>query len=186
MTLRTPLALALVALLAACGGPDRLLPTPQTTATERVASRFASIEVLEVSLPTYAAGEEIVVEAGGGALETSDLLWADDPTRAVTLALTRNLTEVTGARVAPQPWPFDSFPDARVDVRVEQFLATRDGTIRLSGQYFVADMDGRGRDRARLFSLATPIVSEAGVTDAIAARGKLIADLAVMIAKDGL
>lgn len=183
--IRPALALSILA-LAACSGPERLLPTPQTVAVERVASRYASIEVLEVSLPTYAAGEEIVVEAEGGALQTSDLLWADDPTRAVTLALTRNLSEVTGARVAPSPWPFDSFPSARVDVRVEQFLTAQDGTIRLSGQYFVADMDGRGRDRARLFSLATPFTADGGPNSAVEARGKLVADLAVMIAKDGL
>lgn len=176
----------LVAALAACSGPDRFLVTPQTTAVERVASRFASIEVLEVSLPTYASGEEIVVEADGGALETSDLLWADDPTRAVTLALTRNLSEVTGARVAPSPWPFDSFPNARIDVRVEQFVSAQDGTIRLAGQYFVADLDGRGRDRARLFSLATPTPADGTVIDPVSARGRLIADLAVMIARDGL
>jgi hypothetical protein len=175
-----------VALLAACGTPDRLLPTPQTTAAERVSSRYASIEVLEVSLPTYAAGEEIVVESEGGGLEASDLLWADDPTRAITLALARNLSEVTGARVAPEPWPFDNFPGARVDVRVEQFLATSGGTIMLSGQYFVAALDGQGRDRARLFSLSVPVDPETGIGGAISARGQLVANLAVMIARDGL
>lgn len=184
--IRPTLALVLLATVAACSGPDRLLPTPQTVAVERVASRFSSIEVLEVSLPTYAAGEEIVVEVVGGGLEASDLLWADDPTRAVTLALSRNLAEVTGARVAPQPWPFDSFPSARVDVRVEQFLTAADGTIRLSGQYFVADMDGQGRDRSRLFSLSTPFTNEDGINGAVVARGKLVADLAVLIARDGL
>jgi uncharacterized lipoprotein YmbA len=181
-----PIALIALVFLAACGAEERLLPAPQVASVERVASRYASIEVREVSLPAHASSEEIYIEAEGGGLTVSDLLWADDPTRAVTLALSRNLAEITGARVAPEPWPFDAFPAARVDVRVERFLSTANGTLSLAGQYFVADLDGRGRDRARLFSLTTTLPADASPTAVAEARARLISELAVTIAKDGL
>ena len=172
--------------LAGCGAEDRFIAAPQVTATERVASRFSSIEIREVSLPTHASSEEIYVEAEGGGLAVSELLWADDPTRAVTLALSRNLAEITGARVAPEPWPFDAYPAARVDVRVERFLSQADGTLVLAGQYFVADLDGRGRDRARLFSLSAPLANDLTPSAAAEARARLVTELALKIARDGL
>ena len=98
----------------------------------------------------------------------------------------RALTEITGARVAPSPWPFDSFPAARVDVRVERLLADETGRLTLSGQYFVADLDSRSRDRAQLFDLSTPIAEGTGLTGLLAARSRLVGDLAVLIARDGL
>ena len=182
----TRLALIALVFLTACGAEERFIAAPQVVATERVPSRFASIEVREVSLPTYASSEKIYVEADGGALAISELLWADDPTRAVTLALSRNLAEITGARVAPEPWPFDSFPAARVDVRVERFISTADGALVLAGQYFVADMDGEGRDRARLFSLSAPLSGAVTPAAAAEARARLVTELALRIARDGL
>lgn len=174
------------AFLAACGADDRFIATPQVAATERIPSRFSSIEVREVSLPAYAASEEIFIQDTSGGLVASELLWADDPTRAVTLALARNLAEITGVRVAPEPWPFDAYPAARVDVRVERFLTAPDGALTLAGQYFVADIDGRGRDRARLFDLSQPLDPSASATAAAEARARLVTALALMIAKDGL
>lgn len=172
-------------LLTACGAEERRVAAPPVVVDERVASRFGSVEVLEVSLPTSAAGEEIMIEDADGALILTELLWADDPARAMTLQLTRNLTEITGATIAPEPWPFDGFAAARLDVRVERFVAGPTGAVTLSGQYFVADLDGRGRDRARLFSLTTQ-TSGLTVSDAARARSALVADLALLIARDGL
>lgn len=180
------LAFLALTVLAGCAAEDRFISAPQVTATERVASRFSSIEVREVSLPTHASSEEIYVEAEGGGLAVSELLWADDPTRAVTLALSRNLAEITGARVAPEPWPFDAYPAARVDVRVERFLSQADGMLVLAGQYFVADLDGRGRDRARLFSLSAPLANDLTPSAAAEARARLVSELALKIARDGL
>lgn len=178
--------LAPLFLLAACGAPDMFLASPQIATTERVASRFATIELREVSLPAHAASEEIYLEAEGGGLAASELLWADDPTRAVTLALSRNLSEITGARIAPEPWPFDAYPAARVDVRVERFLTSADGLLTLSGQYFVADLEGLGRDRSRLFTLSHQIESLATPAAEAEVRARLVADLALLIARDGL
>jgi hypothetical protein len=83
-------ALALLALLAACGGPELRYAVPQITPTEKVSIAFASVEVREITLPTYAALEEIFVETPEGVITTADkLLWADDPARAATLELSR-------------------------------------------------------------------------------------------------
>lgn len=180
------LAFVAAVVLAGCGTEDRFIAAPQVVATEKVPSRFSSVEVREVSLPTHASSEEIYVEASEGGLAVSGILWADDPTRAVTLALSRNLAEITGARVAPEPWPFDAFPAARVDVRVERFLSQADGTLVLAGQYFVADLEGRGRDRARLFNLSLPLATGMTPAEAAEARARLVMDLALKIAKDGL
>lgn len=170
-------------LLAACGGNETLITSPEVKLTEKVSTSFRSIEVLEVSLPDYATGDEVALE-NDGTLSLSRALWADDPTRAVTLSLARNLTEITGKTVAPEPWPFDDGASARVDVRVEQMLVSG-GQMQMSGQYFVTDLDGRGRDEAELFDFSVPIET---VTPQTAAEGRaqLVATLARTIAKDGL
>ncbi|MEM6728878.1 MAG: ABC-type transport auxiliary lipoprotein family protein [Pseudomonadota bacterium] len=169
--------------LTACGGNERLLVSPQVSLADKIPTRYRSIEVLEVSLPSYAAATEVAVE-NEGTLRLSNVLWADDQTRAVTLALSRNLAELTGRRVAPEPWPFDGFASARVDVRVEELLITGD-ILRLSGQYFVADLDGFGRDRARVFDILTKLNGPTA-PDAAQGRADAIASLAIDIAKRGL
>lgn len=170
-------------LLAACGGNETLITSPEVNVTERVSTSFRSIEVLEVSLPDYATGDEVALE-DDGTLSLSRTFWADDPTRAVTLGLARNLTEITGKTVAPEPWPFDQDAAARVDVRVEQMLISS-GQMTLSGQYFVTDLDGRGRDHAHLFDLSVPMETVNAQT-AAEGRANLVAALATTIAQDGL
>lgn len=172
--------------LIACSGEILRVPAPATAVSETVPSRFQGIEVLRVSLPTYASGEEIFTEDGTGMLAGSaNMLWADDPTRAVTLGLARSLAQITGARVAPEPWPFEEFPAARVDVRIEDMRAT--GTqFTLSGQYFVAPRGGSGRGTARLFSITAPLPETPALSDFAAARSDTVAQLALQIARDGL
>lgn len=183
--IRRTLLLVALATLAACTS-QKLVVAPEVDATQRVSSRFQAIEVSDVSLPNYAAGDEIYLEKSSGELAKSNLRWADTPSRAVTLALSRNLTQITGARVAPEPWPFDKQANARVEVLVERFVATGDGNLTLSGQYFVADYDGLGRDRAQLFNLSQPYGDSLSVESLATARAKLISDLAYLIARGGL
>jgi uncharacterized lipoprotein YmbA len=155
-------------------------------AAERVGISYRTVEVLQVSLPTYAASEEIYVRGADGALtSSSDLLWADEPSRAVTLELTRYLSQITGAQVAPEPWPFADRAGARVDVRVEDMYAAADGRFIMTGQYFAAP-EAEGRDRSGLFSLSAPIAGEGGVAAIAAARGQVVRDLAAEIARRGL
>jgi len=182
-------ALTATALLAGCasfGGTTLRYPVPAVTPSEKVNIRFHSIEVRQVSLPEYAELSEMSNQTADGAIETqSKLLWADNPVRSVTLELARNLGLITGATVASEPWPFETFADARLEVRVEEMLTDQANQFRLSGQYFVAGSSGNV-NRSRLFNLAVPIAGEPGPASMAAARGQIISDLALMIAKDGL
>lgn len=179
-------ALAALGILAGCGSDAlRYSVPPAPVASERIGIAYRSVEVLEVSLPTYAASEEIYVRGADGALtSSSDLLWSDDPARAVTLELTRYLAQTTGAQVAPEPWPFSDRAAARVDVRVEDMYAAGTSFI-MTGQFFAAPESG-GRDRSGLFSLSAPIAEDGGAAAIAAARGQVVRDLASEIARRGL
>jgi len=72
--------------LAACSGPTARYPVPQPEITETIGISFGSVEVRDVSLPAYAASDEISRETAEGALSSSSsVLWADAPDRAVSL-----------------------------------------------------------------------------------------------------
>nr|WP_294614312.1 ABC-type transport auxiliary lipoprotein family protein [Roseovarius sp.] len=186
MTLLKPALIGLTFAIAGCGAaPDRYsVAAPEVSETLRIA--FRAVEVREVSLPSYAAADEIAIQDADGKLVTDGTaLWADSPERAIALDLARNLSKLTGARVASAPWPFEAFPDARLETRFESLVAGADGQFRASGQYFVGVSDG-GRERAGLFDLAVPF-DPAGGPQAIAkARGQVILDLATHIARNGL
>lgn len=184
----TRLALTLPLLvLAACGSPAQFYPTPSVATDTRVATRYRAVQIAEVSLPSYAASEEIFVQGADGALSSAgDLLWADLPARAMTLALSRTLAEITGARAAPEPWPFESLPDARLEIQVEDLLAEAGGTLLLSGQYFLASGLGAAGDRAGPFRLTRAFDPEGGAAAIARARAEITTDLAVLIAQDAL
>lgn len=182
-----PQLFGLLLALSACGAPAQRYAVPAIVPDASVSIAFRSVEVTELFLPTYASLEEIFIETETGALTSSStLLWADDPTRASTLELTRSLAAITGAQVASEPWPFDSYADVRVEVRVEEFIASAQGEFRLSGQYFVATLDGIGRDRAVPFRLSVPLPADADPAAIAAARAAIMADLAEEIARNGL
>lgn len=184
---KAPIAIALMAIsiLAGCSGEtDRYTVVPPAV-TERIAIRFGSVEIRDVSLPSYAASDEIHQQVDGGILKSStSVLWADAPERAVELELTRNLATLTGARVASDPWPFEAFPDARLEVRFEELLPGADGVLRASGQYFVAVEEGR--ERSGLFELNVPFEADAGPVAIATARGQIMLDVAEHIARKGL
>ena len=186
MTNQTLLAFGMATLMAACGGTADLYSVPTPEATERIGIRYQSVEVREVSLPAYAADDAIAVEGAGGVLLTDDAVrWADSPERAVSLELTRHLSQLSGARVASEPWPFETYPEAQVDVRFESLLAGADGVFRGRGQYFVSTEEGTG-DHAHLFDLTVGYNPEGGPAAIAAARGQIILDLARDIAASGL
>lgn len=173
-----------LALLAACASEPRYgvsTPIPD----DRIASRYRGIEIVQATLPAYADGEEIYLRKTDGAIGEFGPLWADEPSRAVTLQLARDLGAIVGGLVAPDPWPFRDLPGARVDVRIEDFLATEAGVFLLSGQYFVAPEAG-GPDRARRFEISVPIAQPPTPTAIVTARGTAVSRLAVDIARNGL
>lgn len=177
-------ALPLLIMLAGCGADPVLQPVPPAPAGERIGVSARSVEVLDVSLPLYAEAEPIAFEQPDGSLLVAEeVAWADDPRRAVTLELTRVLGAVTRVTVAPEPWPFESFPDARVDVRMEEFVAGVDGRFRIAGIWYA----GSGsRERSGRFAIAAPFDPAGGVRAIAAARGQAVRDLARVIAAQGL
>jgi len=186
MTCRTFAATLLMLIgLTACSTPTTFVKATPAPVTERVAISFRSVEVRSVSLPTYAASEEIYGQGADGVLATTSAVrWADVPERAITLELSRTLAELTGVRVAPEPWPFDARAEAQVDVRFQDLLAGADGVFRTSGQYFVSSETGR--ERSGLFRLEVPYASESGPEAIAAARSRAILDLAKLIAAKAL
>lgn len=185
MKTTTILGALAIGALAACGGGDIRYATPPSTPTERLGSAYRTLEIVEVQLPTYAATEDIFVAAPDGAITPLGPLWADDPARAMTLQLSRDLSTITGAQAAPEPWPFRDFAAAKVDVRLEEMLATGANTFRLAGQFFVAPDTG-GRDRSGSFAIEVPLAEGATAGGIAAARSAAVTQLAAEIARRGL
>jgi len=172
-----------IAALAACSGPSNRLDMSPVQSDLQIRAVVSSAMLRTVSLPTYAAAEEIAIEVAPGIIGTdADILWADDPERAVTLAMTRHLDQILNATVGPDPWPFVGLPDVAVEVRVAQMLAGADGVFRFSGQYYIG---GDGIDfpnRSISFDIDRPLVGEG--TPAVAqAQVEAILELSEDIAR---
>ncbi len=151
----------LTALMAACSGPSARLDMSPVQSNLNLRAAVGSAMVRSVSLPTYAAAEELSIETPDGLITSNaDVLWADDPSRAVTLTLTRNIGDIINAKVGPDPWPFAGLPDVSIDIRVTRMVAGADGIFDLEGQYFVG---GDGIDypnSTNAFAVNTAIVGE--------------------------
>jgi uncharacterized lipoprotein YmbA len=174
--------------LAACGPAPLLIAVPPLGAGDRVDVGFETIEVIQIELPTYAESDDIYVQQAGFALSRAGgALWADEPSRALTLEVARLLNEITDARAAPEPWPYDEAAAARLDIRVAEFAADlARGAFVIRGQYFVAAGDESGRDRAREFLALGRLPPEPGPAAIAAARSEATIALARQIAAEGL
>ncbi|KIN74142.1 PqiC family protein [Sulfitobacter guttiformis] len=181
--LKSVAAAGALAILAACGAPDSIV-VQSPAITETVPIAFTSVEVRDVSLPTYASADEIAQQAPDGTLITSKVLWADAPERAVGLELSRHLARLSGKRVASEPWPFEESPSATLDVRFSDLIAGTDGVFRATGQYFVGVF--QGRERSGAFDLAVAYDPKGGPAAIARARGQIIVDLAKYLAVNGL
>lgn len=157
------LALPMLVLLAACGdgtATERYLIDPPD-AQRQATNRLGPTELRRVSLPAYASGEEVAFQTADGAVRSNtEVLWADQPERAVTLSLARLISDMSGATVIGEPWPLASAPRHRLDVRVEQALAGSDGIFRFTGRYFLSDEDLAGPNHARGFAFRVPVDPE--------------------------
>jgi uncharacterized lipoprotein YmbA len=173
--LKTPLLIAAATLLVACSGPTNRLDMSPVTSSLQLRANVGSAMVRTVSLPAYAAAEELAIETEDGFISSSaDILWADDPERAVTLLMTGHLNQILGVNVGPDPWPFAGLPDVAIDVRIQQLLAGADGTFRLRGQYFVG---GDGIDypnASRSVSIDVPVNGEGPAAVALAQSQALL------------
>ena len=162
-----------LAFLAGCAGGNEARYLISSAPSERVANlQSRSIEVRLVTLPGYAASSEIMVERSSGALfSVGDGEWADDPARGMTAALAKAIYDQSGATAAVEPWPLNSYPDARLDVRVDEAFANAGGEFVLSGQFAVSSPDDRVREFVDRFSITVPVVGEGatGISDALSA-----------------
>ena len=184
MTLRIiAITLAAALPLASCGDTNARFPIPSDIEASVSKARIAvgSIEVRDVSLPTYAAASEIVVEQDNGALSVvSKAIWADDPVRGVTGALTKSLGLRSTAAVAAEPWPLATPADVRLEVRIDRMIARTDGEFELSGQFAIAAPDGAIRETMQRFAL-TARMADASPATVAKATGIAIDRLADVI-----
>ncbi|WP_157057442.1 membrane integrity-associated transporter subunit PqiC [Loktanella sp. 3ANDIMAR09] len=184
MTMKPALIALGVAALAACSTTTTRLSAPVPPSALNLTAGMSTVVLRDVTLPAYAASEEIALETAPGVITSDgDLLSADDPGRGVTLALARQMDDILSAVVGPEPWPFPSIPDVVVDVRVTDMLGSAvTGTYRLSGQYFIG---GDGIDypnSAQAFDYVIPM-SAPDQSGAVAAQGVALTRLAEDIAR---
>ncbi|MBQ2259918.1 MAG: membrane integrity-associated transporter subunit PqiC [Loktanella sp.] len=152
--------LAVLGVAGCAAQPDRLAFTPAAS-TLQLQPLVRSAMVRTVSLPTYAAVEEIPLQDASGLITAdSGILWADDPQRAITLAVSTTLAQIINADVGPEPWPFVGLPDVAIDIRVTQMIAGSDGAFRLAGQYFVGGDGIDFSNTARTFDIRQPMADQ--------------------------
>lgn len=189
MIFRQTILSALGVTLLGCGSspePARLVTPPQDPGV-RISIPHQSVALREVSLPTYATDEGISIADGTGAIrELPGSIWADDPTRAVTLRLTNALADMTGRTVASDPWPFGGSPDVVVEVRVERLLAEESGRYVAQGRFYIAHEDKERTDRAGSFNIVEQFDPALGFSAIAQARSRVLAALAREIAQRGL
>ncbi|GGB14094.1 PqiC family protein [Allosediminivita pacifica] len=203
MKIRAISSILMIAALSACGdggGPRYLVESPPSALSVR--SAVDTLLVRTVSLPVYAADEEIAFQDESGVIQTTNLgLWADDPERATTLTITRHLNAMSSAKVASEPWPLPQPPEGVADVRIENFIATNAGTFRISGQYFMGseqpqpeinfeNPDEQPRqlpaplpDRVKIFDISVSLVGE-GPAAIAAAQAAALTELSEQMARD--
>lgn len=158
--LKSILAGLSLASLIACSAPINRVELVPLTSTKSLRASVSSAMVRTVSLPTYAAAEEVAVESPEGLIASDDnLLWADAPERAATLAITRHLNTILSATIGPDPWPFIELPDVTIEVRVEDMLAGNNGSFRLRGQYFIGGDAIDYPRTVRSFDYAIPLAA---------------------------
>ena len=178
-----PLAVLLLTVLAACSGPTDRLDYATPTSALSLNALVGSAMVRTVSLPSYAAAEELSIESAPGVITATDeLLWADDPERATTLAVAGHLDDILSATVGPEPWPFAGLPDVSIDIRVTQMLAGADGLFRLEGEYYVGGDGIDFRNSANSFAFAVPVTAE-GPAAIAQAQGQALLQLSEDIAR---
>lgn len=175
------MVLASAVLVACTPLADRVALNPVSSTLE-LRPLVGSAMVRRVSLPSYAAAEEIALEMADGRIDINeDVLWADEPERAVTLILTQTLGDILNTDVGPDPWPFVGLPDVSVDVRVARMLAGADGTFQLNGQFYVASEAARFRDSSHSFAITEPM-ADSTVGSIAAAQSAALLKLAEQIA----
>lgn len=162
--------------LAACGsnGPRYLLDTGPTAEVTKTRVTVGTLEVMDVSLPTYAEDSDIMVDDGNGALTpVKNALWADDPGRAVTQLLVDEIGRTSTATTAAEPWPLESPAQAAVHVRLSEMVASEAGRFDLRGQFAISSYGYVVRERIEPFAVSVPLADTKPATIAAASSAAL-------------
>ena len=153
------------------------------TSQLRLRPIVSSVEIRDVSLPRYAAADEIALQNEDGAIRSlPGTAWADVPQRSVTLTLSRNIGTILNARVSAEPWPFTEPPAAEISVLIERMLVGQDGVLRFSGQYAIAPRESDISDRSGRFAITKPVTGES-LNAVAAAHGAALVELSETIAR---
>lgn len=156
--------LLFIGFLAACAPSNVSQYAISGADLEAARASGTSIEVFEVSLPLYMQSQEIPVMGADGAIRSNaSALWADDPSRAISLNLAEALSRLSGGVASVEPWPLDEPAKARLDVRVKTLLAHQQGQLRFAGQYFLVSDTGR-RPKVEWFDIKVPMEEVNGMT----------------------
>lgn len=175
--LLAPLFLFLAACAAAPAKPRLYLMEAEAPAQAGAPAR-ASVGLREAALPLYARRQQIAARDATGAITAADEhRWAEEPSRAATRLLARNLASLRGAPVYPDPWPQGASPDLIATVEVDRFLGELGGEVALDGQITLARMSARGDPATGAFAIRVP-VNGADHSALAAAYGAALAKLA--------
>ncbi|HBZ45207.1 MAG TPA: hypothetical protein DEO85_14380 [Maritimibacter sp.] len=180
--MKTPLWLLALIFVASCGSTGPQVVIDSQSSELRVRSSARSVMIHDISLPAYAEAVEISLRDEDGTLvEQKGQVWADAPARAMSGVIVRNLSTITGAQVAADPWPLEGYPQVEVTIRVEQMFARDDGSISLTGYYALRREYGRSAIRQFAIERAGSPEAKANLARAYDLAWR---DLAEQIAKD--
>lgn len=187
MPVRTRLLFVVLSVFAlagcgALGSREAMYLIDAPDAEDRLPDRLGRVELREVVLPQYAAGQEMLRQGDDGALRRDlGAVWADAPARGLTEALAAQISALSGATALAQPWPLAAPPDRTLEIRIDRIFAGQGGVFHLSGRYFITPR-AAGRDIVRRFDIAEPLA--AATPGAIAqAQARALQALARQIAQ---
>lgn len=177
------LLLALLMLAACNAAAPAPIAVEPVVSTARVKTSADTIAIGRVSLPAYAKETAIKVQDAQGTIKKlPNADWADEPDRALSNSLVRNLSAITGAKVAGDPWPLGGIPEAEVAVNVETMIVDATNTMRLAGQFTIRRDRATSRNRIETFDIRLP-AAERTPRAVVAAHGEAWRDLAERIAR---
>lgn len=176
------LVLALAAGCAPSPGPAFYLLEPAARPTGVVSGPVVGLR--EIALPLYARRAQIAVLGPGGEITLSDdHRWAEEPPRAASRQIARDLSARLNRPVVVEPWPEGAAPETRVDVEVDVFVGALGGEVRLAGQYRLVDPARPEAAALHWFELSEPVADDT-FGALVAAHRRALSALAATIAAD--
>lgn len=179
MTFTRNIAALLLACFAlnACGEATESYLMPNVADVKARSTVVRSIEVTRFDLPSYAEDSQISIRAADGVVRPqSGAFWADAPDRALAEMLSAGLDKALSAQVVSEPWPFNSDPDVKVEVKVRDLIGSEQGMLSFVGQYAISSPAGGSLQVLNRFDYEIPIngVSMQAMADALSGAMRLL------------